>query len=400
MLRTAGLIIVLLALPLAATPPAAPKQVAEALAVRIYPAAPIYTIDVDASHDLRSVMLQNLAVLNLGEAPVRLDRLTIEIRSGAQVRQTLQFDGTNLDAAAAHMAKLRDVGALALYDFAFQTSRYLPAGTALAGSRLLPARSALTLNGIPLVIRGAADRIRILAEGERTGGARVQQVLDVPLHPYAQKNNYRFPLNGVWFVVVGPGFSEPHRWLQNEEFALDIVRTGATGTTHSGSGTHLPDYYGYGQEVVAVADGEVVTAEAGQMEGEDRFRRSGESAEAFLDRTVAEQEALLHGGAIRVMGNYVIVRHSGGEYSHYAHLAASSVQVKAGDKVSGGQILGKLGSTGNSTEPHLHFTVANGPDPLYARSLPVRYLGLTTAGDGPLGPSYPQSGWIIDTAGK
>ena len=102
-------------------------------------------------------------------------------------------------------------------------------------------------------------------------------------------------------------------------------------------------------------------------------------------------------GAAGVGGNFVVVRHSGGEHSHYTHLAAGSVRVKRGDKVASGQVLGKLGHTGNSTEPHLHFTVADGPDPLYARSLPVRYEGLTTA-DGPQEPVHPQSGWIVESA--
>ena len=116
-----------------------------------------------------------------------------------------------------------------------------------------------------------------------------------------------------------------------------------------------------------------------------------------MARTMKEQAALLGRGAAGVGGNFVVVRHAGGEYSHYAHLAEGSVRVKPGDEVVRGQALGRLGHTGNSTEPHLHFTVADGPDPLYARSLPVRIEGLTTA-DGPQEPVYPQSGWLVESA--
>ena len=342
-------------------------------------------------------MLQNLAVVNPGGAAVTLDRLRIEVRAGERVRQTFSFEGPDLDEAGARMAKLEEMGALKLYDFAFQTSRYLPAGTALASSRTLPGRSALVLSGIPMLVRGAADSIRIVAEGRARDGTPAQAAPEDPVGPYGQKTNYRYTLDGASLDADGPAFSEPHRWAPNEEFALDVVCVGESGRTCGGSCSKVGDYYGYGRTVVAAASGQVVAVEPGQKEAEHRFRRPGESGEAFMARTMKEQAALLGRGAAGVGGNFVVVRHAGGEYSHYAHLAEGSVRVKPGDEVVRGQALGKLGHTGNSTEPHLHFTVADGPDPLYARSLPVRIEGLTTA-DGPQEPVYPQSGWLVESA--
>jgi murein DD-endopeptidase MepM/ murein hydrolase activator NlpD len=395
------LTLLLLAFPLLGAPPlASAKPASDGISLRIYPQAPLYMVDIDANRDLRSAMVQNLAIINPSGAQVRLDSLRVEIKAGVRVVQTLFFEATDLDQAAARMAKLKEVGALSLYDFVFQTSRYLDPGVTLASSRVLPPKSAVVMNGIPLLLRGPGDSVRIVAEAEQAGGTKLQVELNLPLRQYQQKNDYYFPLQGVWMVVVGPSFSEPHRWALNEEFALDIVRLGESGKTYHGSGIKLSDFYSYGQEVVAVADGEVVTVETSQSEGNDRFRQLGESAETFMARTVAEQEKLLLAGAYKVLGNYVVVRHQGGEYSHYTHLAAASARVKPGEKVKGGQVLGKLGNTGNSSEPHLHFTVADGPDPLYARSLPVRYSGMTTLADGPVGPSYPQTGWIIEATAK
>jgi murein DD-endopeptidase MepM/ murein hydrolase activator NlpD len=57
-------------------------------------------------------------------------------------------------------------------------------------------------------------------------------------------------------------------------------------------------------------------------------------------------------------GNYIIVRDAYGYDSLFAHLA--SVTVKKGETVSPGTILGKIGSTGNSTGPHLHYEVWDG----------------------------------------
>ncbi|WP_405930134.1 transglycosylase family protein [Streptomyces sp. NBC_00827] len=58
-------------------------------------------------------------------------------------------------------------------------------------------------------------------------------------------------------------------------------------------------------------------------------------------------------------GYQVVVRHADGRYTQYAHLSA--ISVKAGQSVTGGQRIGRSGSTGNSTGPHLHFEVRTGP---------------------------------------
>ncbi|WP_322871271.1 transglycosylase family protein [Streptomyces goshikiensis] len=70
-------------------------------------------------------------------------------------------------------------------------------------------------------------------------------------------------------------------------------------------------------------------------------------------------------------GYQVVIRHSDGRYSQYAHLSALSV--KAGQQVSGGQRIGRSGSTGNTTGPHLHFEMRTGPD--YGTDIdPLAYL--------------------------
>ncbi|MFF6814943.1 transglycosylase family protein [Streptomyces sp. NPDC012403] len=58
-------------------------------------------------------------------------------------------------------------------------------------------------------------------------------------------------------------------------------------------------------------------------------------------------------------GYQVVVRHADGRYSQYAHLSA--ISVKSGQSVGAGQRIGRSGSTGNSSGPHLHFEVRTGP---------------------------------------
>ncbi|MFD4409391.1 transglycosylase family protein [Streptomyces sp. NPDC058476] len=58
-------------------------------------------------------------------------------------------------------------------------------------------------------------------------------------------------------------------------------------------------------------------------------------------------------------GYQVVIRHADGRYTQYGHLSA--ISVKAGQSVVSGQRIGRSGSTGNSTGPHLHFEVRTGP---------------------------------------
>lgn len=70
-------------------------------------------------------------------------------------------------------------------------------------------------------------------------------------------------------------------------------------------------------------------------------------------------------------GNYVKIKHSNGMYTLYAHMKYNSVTVKVGDKVSKGQVIGYMGSTGHSTGAHLHWEVRNDKD---VRIDPTAYL--------------------------
>ena len=63
-------------------------------------------------------------------------------------------------------------------------------------------------------------------------------------------------------------------------------------------------------------------------------------------------------------GNFVVLDIGNGAFVLFAHMQPGSVTVKAGDKVKRGQVLGRVGNTGNSQAPHLHLHVMDGPSPL------------------------------------
>lgn len=59
--------------------------------------------------------------------------------------------------------------------------------------------------------------------------------------------------------------------------------------------------------------------------------------------------------ASKGFGNYICIRHPGNYYTYYAHLKKNSIKVKLGDSVKRDQVIAQIGSSGNSTDPHLHF---------------------------------------------
>ncbi len=69
-------------------------------------------------------------------------------------------------------------------------------------------------------------------------------------------------------------------------------------------------------------------------------------------------------------GNHIVLSLPDGTYALYAHLKPGSLMVKAGDTVTKGQKLAEVGNTGNTSAPHLHFHVMDGPSPLTSSGLP------------------------------
>ncbi len=73
-------------------------------------------------------------------------------------------------------------------------------------------------------------------------------------------------------------------------------------------------------------------------------------------------------------GNYVKIDHGNGEYTLYGHMARNSITVMAGDIVEQGQVIGKVGNTGNSTGAHLHFEIYIGGSSHEFRVDPLNYV--------------------------
>jgi murein DD-endopeptidase MepM/ murein hydrolase activator NlpD len=84
----------------------------------------------------------------------------------------------------------------------------------------------------------------------------------------------------------------------------------------------------------------------------------------------------LHDPAKAKAGNCVIIDHGNSEYSVMMHMQPGSVTVKVGDRVTQGQVIGRLGNSGDSSGPHLHYQLQSGPQLSHDESLPVRFQNI------------------------
>jgi Peptidase family M23 len=174
------------------------------------------------------------------------------------------------------------------------------------------------------------------------------------------------PLRGDgWLAGNGPAAATGHRRALiaaegaptiAQRFAIDYVKLDSAGRSFTGDRTKNASYYAYGKEALAVADGRVVSVKDGIPEN---VPGPDSRAVPITLETVG--------------GNFVIVDIGGGRYAFYAHLQPGSLRVHPGDRVRRGQVLGLVGNSGNSTEPHLHFHLSDGTSPLGAEGTPYGY---------------------------
>jgi hypothetical protein len=345
------------------------------LEIRFCPAAQVRTFPLESRRSVQSLVLQNAAVINRGMTPAAITEVVVELLADGSPVDARRIAGANLARVAAAGPAIQSSGMLRLIAFQFCGSAMIAEGTKLGGPTLAPGE-ALLLSQQPFGFRGKRDalRLRVLA---RVADRDVEVAAMLPIVADVSKTAFRFPLRGDWFAAVGPTMHTAHRWALPEEFAYDIAKLGQGNLSHRGSGTQFRDYYGYGAPVLAAADGVVVATASDQSENAAMLRRPDESLEAYGARVQEAQGGFLSRGARGIAGNFVVIDHENGEYSLYAHLQPGSVKVRAGERIAVGTPLGKLGSSGNSTEPHLHFQVCDGPDPLTCAGIPVQFQDVT-----------------------
>jgi murein DD-endopeptidase MepM/ murein hydrolase activator NlpD len=175
------------------------------------------------------------------------------------------------------------------------------------------------------------------------------------------------PVEGAdWLADDGPG-NDPdnhHRRgviilnghaVVSRRYAIDWQQV-KNGVTFSGDTRDARSYYSYGKAVLAVADGRVVTAKDGLPENIPGHGDAFHPAVPITLETVA--------------GNTITLDLGGGQFAYYMHLQPGSLRVKAGDRVRRGQVLARIGASGDAREPHLHFEVTTSSKLLVGEGVP------------------------------
>jgi hypothetical protein len=178
------------------------------------------------------------------------------------------------------------------------------------------------------------------------------------LMDYKTKTSLILPFHGTWLVSNGGQTPETNSHIrpaesspQNQLYAYDF-RMESTGQE-----TTLDEFIVFGKEVLAPASGIVVQVIDGSIDVLPGER----------DRSVG-------------VGNAVILDHQNGEFSLLCHFKFNSITVHAGDKVKQGDVIGLCGNTGNSTQPHIHFNLQDGPRMHLALALPAQFKNILVDG--------------------
>ena len=171
---------------------------------------------------------------------------------------------------------------------------------------------------------------------------------------YKTKTQLALPFHGEWTVISDGAAHAPNR---NQLHAYDFCLADDTDARFRNSGRKNDDYFTFGQPVLAPGDGCV-----------------RQVVDGVEDNVPGERNLYF------VPGNLVVIDHQNGEYSFLAHFKQGTIEVKVGQQVKRGDQLGLCGNSGNSSEPHIHYHLANAPLMQDGDGLPAWFHQITIDG--------------------
>jgi hypothetical protein len=200
--------------------------------------------------------------------------------------------------------------------------------------------------------RGMLDMSLALDEQNKIAGLYFKpRAASADAAPKRHLTELSLPFKGKWLVFWGGDTKtlNHHHDVPAQKFAFDLLGVDEKGETHRGDGTKNDDYFCFGREILAPADGVVV-----------------EAIDGVRDNVPGSMNPYC------LVGNCVVIQHRANEFSVLAHLQRGSDLVKAGEQVKRGQLLGKCGNSGNSSEPHLHYHLQHSP--IFQDALGIKIL--------------------------
>ncbi|MBO9709279.1 MAG: M23 family metallopeptidase [Caulobacter sp.] len=337
---------------------AAPAWAAEIHQAQIEARAP-WTPSVAPGSDGRAHLAYELHVTSFNDGPVTLR--TLSVFADRAEKPLLTLEGAALADLLAHPPEKADPQGVTIEAGrrrVFHLWLTLPEGAATPKAL----RHQLTFETADGGVQ-RADDVRVEVSG------RSPVALGPPLR------------GGRWLAVDGPGNPHSHHWgslvavggavtipqrYAIDWFGLDEANHSLRGPHDSLAATTDADWIGFGAEVLAVADGVVRDAR-------------GDLPDGAPLKPLATPDDLT---ARTLYGNFVVLEIAPGVFAHYAHLSADGMNVKIGQRVRRGEVIGRLGQTGAAGAPHLHFQVSDRPTFEQSEGLPFTIDAFTVLGVG------------------
>ena len=211
-------------------------------------------------------------------------------------------------------------------------------------------------------VKWKVDRVRVALRLGLPDKTETELATEVPLVTYQQKTSLIFPLRGPAIVTQGMWNNGGHSGFSSQ-FALDVNALTANYAAMLKDSEDLDAYATWGREVLAPADGMVV-----YTRNDVPDNGPGVAPDTVFPKLPEPIEASA--------GNAVVISHGNSEYSVMMHMQKGSVRVIKGQTIKRGDVVGLIGSSGDSFGPHLHFQVQTGPELFKHPSVPVVFENL------------------------
>lgn len=175
---------------------------------------------------------------------------------------------------------------------------------------------------------------------------------------YHSPNRYILPSKGEWTVFWGGNteIQNYHIIAKDQRHAYDIVMT-HDGWTYRDTPDKNENYYAWGQPILGPCNATVIEAVDGIADNKPSIMNPSQPA-----------------------GNHILLSCGHNEYMLIAHFKQNSILVHKGDKIKAGAKIGECGNSGNSSEPHIHIHIQDGPKLFHAVGLPLEFTNIVVNG--------------------
>lgn len=190
-----------------------------------------------------------------------------------------------------------------------------------------------------------------------------------------------FPLRGEWHSPNTPGSKIPSHGTNRlgTRYAYDFIQVDwqrkgwpayrVSFLRYLLFGVPINEYYCWGQEIYAPCDGIIVKSEDGKKERE-RTNLLTDMVNAYKNAHYFDPQ---NDDVQSVAGNYVVLKCADHVYAALVHLQTGSIKTTVGQQVKKGESIGRVGHSGNSFGPHLHFQLMDNSDITIANGLPCAF---------------------------